>query len=133
MQLRYFVYPGFLVVCLLVFWRTIDYGYVTDYLGWLNRYRDGNWADVLHCFGYPGLHQFFHLINFTLYKIFGSNISGLGIVFIIAHASNSYLIYRTFRRLLDKVDDDKGGLIAIFTGMLFALSPYVIEVVTWDA
>ncbi len=133
MQLRHFIYPGFIVVCLLVFWKTIHYGYATDYLGWLNRYRDGSWSDVLTCFGYPGLHQFFHFVNYGLYIIFGSNIAGLGIVFILGHASTSYLIYRTFRLILNEVDDDKGGLISIFASMLFALSPYVIEVLTWDA
>jgi hypothetical protein len=133
LQLRHFIYPGFIVFCLLVFWRTIDYGYATDYLGWLNRYREGGWKDIFTSFGYPGLHQVFHLFNFILFKLFGSNVSGLGIVFIIAHASTSYLIYRTFRLLIEKIDEDKGGLISIFTGMLFALSPYSIEVVTWDA
>jgi hypothetical protein len=100
LQLRHFIYPGFIVFCLLVFWRTIDYGYATDYLGWLNRYREGGWKDIFTSFGYPGLHQVFHLFNFILFKLFGSNVSGLGIVFIIAHASTSYLIYRTFRLLI---------------------------------
>ncbi len=133
MQLRYFIYPFFIIVCLLVFWRTVDYGFATDYLGWLNRYREGSWADVITCFGYPGLHQFFHFINYSIYSIFGPDIKSIGIIFILAHANTSYLIYRTLRLLLSEIDEDKGGLISIFTAMLFTISPYGIEVLTWDA
>ena len=133
MQLRHFIFPVFIIVCLLVFWRTTDYGFATDYLGWLNRYRDGSWEDVWTCFDYPGLHQFFHFINYGVYVIFGANIKAIGILFIVAHASTSYLIYRTLRLFLNELDDDRGGIISIFTAMLFALSPYSIEVITWDA
>lgn len=133
MQLRFFIYPVFIIVCLLVFWRTIDYGFATDYLGWLNRYKSGSWTDIVTCFGYPGLHQFFHLINYIIFKITGPDIQTIGVIFILAHAHTSYLIYRTLRLWLSEIDDDRGGLISIFTSMLFALSPYCIEVLTWDA
>lgn len=133
MQLRKLIYPAFLLVCLLVFWQTRGYGFATDYLGWLNRYREGSWADVLTCFDYPGLHQFFHLINYAIYKVFGAHMWALGTLFIVAHASVCYIVYRTFRLLFYHADSDKSGLIALFTAILTALSPYCVEPMTWDA
>jgi hypothetical protein len=133
MQLRYLVYPGFIISCLLVFWNTRGYGFATDYLGWLYRYRDGNWGDVFTSFGYPGLHQVFHLVNYTIFKVFGTNIEAIGTLFIVAHGSLGYFINRVFRRLLEKVDEEKAGLIAFFTGVVFTLSPFCVEVVSWDA
>ena len=115
MQLRYLVFPAFLIVCFLVFMGTASYGYVTDYLGWLNSYRDGSYKDVLHCFGYPGNHQFFHLINYTLYLLIGKHQWAMGVVFILSHASLCYLIYRTFRYLMEMLEvDDLRTLHAAF-------------------
>ena len=133
MQLRLLIYPVFLLVCFLTFQSTKDYGYVTDYLGWLNRYRDSDFSDVWNCFGYPGMHQFFHLINFILYKLIGKNVAVMGTVFILTHASVCYLVYRTFRLILEAVNPEHAGLIALFTGIFTALSPYAIEPITWDA
>lgn len=133
MQMRILIYPAFLLVCFLVFMGTTDYGFVTDYLGWLNAYRDGSLRDVVHCFGYPGNHQFFHLVNYGLFKLIGSHQMAMGFVFIFAHASVCYLIYRTFRLLLEAVALEQGGLIALFAAIFSALSPYAIEPLTWDA
>lgn len=133
MQLRTLIYPAFLLVCFLVFAGTADYGYITDYLGWLNAYRSGSFKDVLTCFGYPGNHQFFHLINYLLYLLVGKHQMIMGFIFIFTHASVSYLVYRTFRTYLEGLGLDQGGLIALFTAMFTALSPYAIEVITWDA
>ena len=68
MQLRKLIAPIAILISLLLYWKSSNYGLVTDYMGWLNKYRAGDWTDIIHCFNYPGLHQFFHLINYTIYK-----------------------------------------------------------------
>lgn len=133
MQLRKLIYPAFIIFSLIVFWNTKDYGFVTDYLGWLIRYKEGGWKDILNCFGYPGLHQFFHLINFCLYKITDANIQAMGIIFICTHATVGYVSYRVFRLLLEQFDLEKSGIIALLAGVITTLSPYCVETITWDA
>jgi hypothetical protein len=133
MQLRKLIYPAFLIFSLIVFWNTKDYGFVTDYLGWLIRYKEGGWKDILTCFGYPGLHQFFHFINYSLYKITNANIQAMGIIFICTHATVGYVSYRVFRLLLEQFDLEKSGIFALITGVLTTLSPYCVETITWDA
>jgi hypothetical protein len=133
MQLRKLIAPVAILISLLLYWKSSNYGLVTDYMGWLNKYRAGDWTDIIHCFNYLGLHQFFHLINYTIYKLTLGNTFGLYLIFAITHGLVSYAVYRSLRVFTEWLEWEQGSLVAFFTAILFLVSPYQIETLTWKA
>ncbi len=133
MQLRSLILPIAVLISLILYYPTHNYGLVTDYLGWLNKYRAGDWGDIVHCFNYPGLHQFFHLINFTIYKITNADTFSLYLIFAISHGLVSYSVYRALRKIGEWFEWELSGIGAFFAALMFLLSPYSIEAVTWKA
>lgn len=125
--------PSFILGSLVLYSTTSNYGIVTDYLGWLNKYRAGGWAGIVNSFNYPGLHHFFHLVNFTIYKVIGPHLWGLYILFAMAHGIASYAFYKFLREIGNSFQYPKHRTIAFITSILFATSPYSAEVVTWKA
>jgi hypothetical protein len=133
MQLSKLIAPIAVIISMVLFYSTSNYGLVTDYMGWLNKYRDGGWTDVLHCFNYPGLHQFFHLINYAIFKITNADMFQLYLIFAITHGMVSYGVYRSLRKYAEWIKWGDGSLVAFFTAIVFLVSPYQIETVTWKA
>ena len=133
MQLRNLILPIAVLISLLLYYPAFEYGIASDYLGWLDKYDNGSWSDIWHSFGYHGLHQFFHLVNYTIFKLTKASPFGLYIVFSVTHGLASYCVYRFLRAISEYLDWDKGNLIAFFTAVYFLVSPYQIEVVTWKA
>lgn len=133
MQLRSLILPLAIVISILIYFPTHNYGLVTDYLGWLNKYRDGSWSDIAHCFNYPGLHQFFHLINYTIYKVTNAETFSLYLIFATMHGVVSYCVYRALRKVGEWLSYDQAGIAAFFAAIMFLFSPYQAEAVTWKA
>ena len=133
MQLRLLILPIALVLSLWLYYPTSNYGVVTDYLGWLNKYREGNWCDVLHCFNYPGLHQVFHFFNYLIYRLTLADQFSLYLIFSLTHGLVSYSVYRTVRRFGEWMKWESAGTASFFVGVLFLMSPYQVEPVTWKA
>ena len=133
MQLRQLIFPIAIILSLWLYYPSSNYGVVTDYLGWLNKYRAGSWSDVLHCFNYPGLHQVFHFVNYLIYKVTAADQFGLYLIFSITHGVVSYLIYRCIRYFGEWLAWGYAGTASFFVGLLFLMSPYQVEPVTWKA
>lgn len=107
---------------------------VTDFINWIYKYENGSLSDVWHCFGYPGLHQFFHFVNFSIYNIITTNTTAWYLVLSIMHGLNVYVIFTLGKALLKyfKVENISffwPGVIA-FTFLIF---PYNVETVIWKA
>lgn len=117
---------------MLVYYPTRNAGIVTDFLSWLYKYRDGSYADVIHCFDYIGHHQFFHLINYSIYKIIGLSHFGWYFVFALFHGINSFLL-QCFSAMWFKRWKLDLPYASIFIALLFLLSPYQVETLTWKA
>jgi hypothetical protein len=105
----------------------------TDFLGWIYKYRAGSYADVWDCFGYHGLHQFFHFINYSFYRIFGLNFWAWCLFFALLHGINASLVYILFQKILNSFELKKVKSIALISAILFLISPYQVEVLTWKA
>lgn len=127
------VLPVFVIASLLLYGTTSNYGIVTDYLGWLERYKEGSWSGILDCFGYPGLHQFFHSINYTTYKVIGPSLVGLYFVFALSHSLASFSVYKFLTYLGRSLGAKESKITALFAALLFLTSPYAAEVITWKA
>ncbi len=129
-NLNLLIFP---VLSLLFFYPTYKYGFVTDFLSWLYKYENGNWSDLKNCFGYDGLHHFFHLINFTVYKIIGKSVFGWYVVMALLHGVNGFLISVWVKRLLITYKLPRYGFLTWFVPISFLFSPYAIEPVVWKA
>lgn len=123
----------FILGSLILFFPSYRYGFVTDFLSWLHKYEGGSYADVITCFGYNGLHQFFHLINYSIYRLFEFNQLGWYFCFSVLHGFNGYMLFRVLYRILDDRHVRLAAWVSILTSACFMIGPYQIEAVVWKA
>ena len=125
---------GFLFIAFAILWYypARNYGFVSDFLGWFHKYQNGSYADVIHCFGYNGLHQFFHLLNFTVFKLFGTSSISWSILFAAFHGLNSFLVFILVKDLTDRWQLKLPHL-EWFAAVMFLIAPFQLEVVSWNA
>ncbi len=123
----------FPLLSLAVFFPTYKYGYVTDFLSWLYKYERGSWADIIDCFDYPGLHQFFHLVNFSVFKLVGKSFFGWYLVMSFLHGINGALIYIWLKKMNNSFQLGLTKGFYVFVVFCFMLSPYAVEPVVWKA
>ena len=119
---------------LCVFYPSRHYGMVTDFINWIYKYENGSFADVMHCFDYPGLHQFFHFVNFTIYKVISTNTIAWYMILSIMHGLNVFVIFKLGKEILNYFGNEKLGTqwLAV-VAFLFLIFPYNIETVIWKA
>ncbi len=119
---------------LLVYLPTYRYGIVTDFLSWLIKYNHGSLNDVWLCFGYSGLHQFFHLVNYTVFKIVGTSHLGWYLVLSTMHGINAFMVFRVMDRLQRRWMGNKNvTFMSLWIAGLFLFYPYNSEAVIWKA
>ena len=106
---------------------------VTDFLSWMLKYQNGDWSDVVNCFGYPGLHHFFHAINFCLYKVVGPSHLAWYLILSSMHGLVTYALHRWINRMNDS------GIINIPSKLIwliaigFLIFPFNVEAIVWKA
>lgn len=133
MKNRQWVFPAFLLACLITYIPSIGSGFVFDFPGWQQRYEAGQFSDVLHAFGYPSNQQAMHLFFYSLYKLF--YIQGIPwyLVFCGLHAFNVWLTYKWLSALNGRWNLRLQPSIVLLVCFIFLLHPYVIEPVVWKA
>ena len=125
---------AFIGLSLLLLYPSYQYGIVTDFLNWIHRYQSGNFGDIINCFNYPGLHQFFHLINYSFYLLAGTNHFTWYVLFAMLHGLNAYLVFKLSTKLLNHFKTPtRHELTALIIGILFLIYPYNLEAVIWKA
>jgi hypothetical protein len=128
---KYGVFAIYLIATWILYFQTIDAGFVTDWTGWQERYEAEGWVGVLHCFGEPILHQVLHFFSFLMFDLFGTNPLPWFLCFTILHALNATLFYQFTFRVLKKFEVENFKIIPWFAAFLFLSSPYQTEVVVW--
>ena len=119
----------FTAISWAVYWKTRNAGFVTDWFGWEYKYRAGSWRDVIHSFGYSGLHPVLHFFNYTMYSLFEKSGMAWFLVFATIHAFNAWQAGRLYNRLVgDRGIQQWNGLTI---ALLVLLSPYAAEPVVW--
>lgn len=127
----FFVYLFFLLSSLLLYYNTQDGRLSSDFYNWVYTYEKSQFSDILTCFGYPGLHYFYHLPFYFAYQLIGLNAIGWHILFIGLHALNGLLLFKWLKQWFPKYNWDEK--IAIIPTLFFVFSPYQTEVVSWGA
>lgn len=123
----------FFVVALAVYYPTAGGGFVTDEIGWLQNYQATGWKGIFNAFNDKSPHYVYHLVGFTLWKIFGLHGKGWMLFFVLLHAVNATLSLIVFKKLFTKAEASSPQLMALAGGLLFLLSPYQTEPLVWYA
>lgn len=121
----------FEVVMLVLYAPTLGAGFVTDFIGWQMRYEGGDFADILNCFGYPGLHQLLHLFFFSFYKIFDTQGLPWYLLFCSLHAVNAFALYQLFKKVFHRFSLPAPGEVSLSGALIFLVLPYQSEPVVW--
>lgn len=119
------------LLSLVIFLPTWQYGFTTDYLSWFYKYEKGNWFDALACFGYDGLHQVFHIINYPIHYLAGDSPFLHYVPYAILHGLNTFLFFRVLLKVISQCKIGSGVFIPLVAGLLFFISPYQVETLTW--
>ncbi len=120
-----------LVLSIAFYFPTYKAGLVTDWLSWYYWYQAGDFGDIIHCFGYRGLHQFFHLIHYPIFRLCDNSGFSWYLIYAFMHGVNAFLVFYTFRRLILFFKGDHSFWIALITAIIFLISPFQVEVLVW--
>jgi len=127
----YFVFLSFFLGVLLVHWPARNAGFVSDFLGWQELYDKGPWWAFIYSFGYGGHQQVLQLINYSMYKAFGTYGLPWYLLFCLFHTLNGWLLYFLLLKISELWGTPYGRFTAIFGALFFLFSPYHPEVTVW--
>lgn len=103
----------------------------SDFYNWVYTYQNEHVSALFTCYGYPGLHQLYHIPFFVAYKLFGLNSTLWIAFFVFLHSINAYLVHYWAKLWLDKLK--KSNYWSVFAALLFLISPFQTEAVAWGA
>ncbi|MEI6410949.1 MAG: hypothetical protein WCR52_16300 [Bacteroidota bacterium] len=121
----------FLLGTLLIHWPAHQAGFVSDFLGWQDLYNKGSFWGVFNSFGYGGHQQVLQLINYTMYKIFGTYGIPWYVLFCTMHAINGWLLYRFILKISELWGIPDARWSAVAGALFFLFSPYNPEATVW--
>lgn len=132
----------FFVLVHLLYWKTWQAGFVTDFTGLQERLDGAPFIDFLNCFGFPALHQVTNFFLYWFYFCFDTQALPWYLIYTSLHIINGYLVYRLSQQLLTKdtfptIGSNTNHLIslasspAFLAALLFLVCPYNAEAVIW--
>jgi hypothetical protein len=110
-------------------------GWVSDTLGWLDAVRHQSFWDFVSRkgFGVRSFYQLTQIVTWCLYQAFGSNPWAWHLLHLSLHALNATLLFTFLKRLVKDSGIEQVSFIAFAPSALFCCSPYVSEVIVWEA
>jgi hypothetical protein len=110
-------------------------GWVSDTLGWLQAVRTQSFYDFVarKGFGVPSFYQLTQIVTWSLYQVFGANAWAWHLLQLSLHALNSLLLFTFLRGLFQDSEVRSAEVLAFVAAALFCTSPYVSEVIVWEA
>ncbi|HRK80337.1 MAG TPA: hypothetical protein PLZ12_02785 [Saprospiraceae bacterium] len=115
----------------IAYFSTWNAGFVTDFTGLQWRLEGAAWHEFLHCFGFPALQQFLHLILYVFYNAFKANGLPWYLLFTTLHIANTVLLKQLIGSVAGRLNLSSPEWAAWAAALLFALSPYQTEVLVW--
>ena len=121
----------FATVVHLLYAKTVQAGFVTDFTGLLGRLDGAPFLDFLTCFGFPAMHQVTNFFLFIFVKYFGVHGLPWYLVHTSLHIANGFLGYCLIKKILSNGGMEQPTLPALAAALLFLLSPYQADAVVW--
>jgi hypothetical protein len=125
------IFSIFYLLSILFYFQAREGMLTSDFYNWIYIYETQPISQLITCYGYPGLHQMYHIPFFIAYKIFGLNAKAWILLFTFIHSVNATLLLVFSRKILTLSHRPTG--FAIVPALLFLLSPYQTEAVAWGA
>lgn len=131
----FLVFTGTFLLLLALYWPTRNAGWVSDTLGWLDAVRTQSFADFVNRsdFGVRSLYQTTQTATWIGYRLFGANRLAWHLLHITLQALNAALLFAFFRQLLGDSKLPNVTATSLLAVVLFILSPYLSEVLVWEA
>lgn len=129
------VFAGSFILLLVLYWPARNAGWVSDTLGWLDAVRTQSFGDFVDRsgFGVRSLYQTTQIATWILHRLFGTNRLAWHLLFCALQALNAALLFSFFRQLLRDSKLENAPETAVLALLLFSLSPYLSEVIVWEA
>jgi len=123
----------FLFVCIsyILYAPTIGAGFVTDFVGFLQRVEEHGPGGFINSFGFPALQPVLNAFLITFYQLFELNGWGWFFIFSGLHGLNAFLVFKLAHRLSKIHLNDENIFWPIIAGLIFLCSPYQSEAVVW--
>lgn len=121
----------FLALVHLLYARTWQAGFVTDFTGFMHRLDGASFSGVWDCFGFPAMHQVTNFFLYLFVKWFGVGGIGWYLAFTSLHVANCFLGFLLAKKIFEKSGHTQPFSPALMASLLFLLSPYQAEVLVW--
>ncbi len=121
----------FLALVHLLYARTWQAGFVTDFTGFMHRLDGATFSGVWDCFGFPAMHQVTNFFLYLFVKWFGVGGNGWYFAFTSLHVVNGFLGFLLAKKIFEKNGHTQPFAPALMASLLFLLSPYQAEVLVW--
>jgi hypothetical protein len=130
---RMFLFLWLLLFCL--YYPARRAGYVADFTGWLNDIRESSFWDHINrtYFHVKSLYHFTQFVTWALFQLFGTHHILWHITHISLHALNGTLLYTIARRIMEETGVRNCQPIALAGVLLGCITPYLSEVIVWEA
>jgi hypothetical protein len=115
----------------LIYGKTVNAGFVTDFTGLMERLEGAPFRDFLRCFGFPALHQVTNFFLYLFVKGFGTNGLPWYLVFSTLHVANGFLGFLLGKKIFGKAGMESPAVAALMAASLFLFSPYGADAVVW--
>lgn len=122
-------------VLFLLYLPAAKAGFVSDTTGWVQSLERDTFLDYINRthFGVKSMYQLTQLNTWLLYQAFGTSVWAWHLVHVTLHAANCFLLYVFCTKLFTKAGLQYPARPALFGSLLFGISPYISEVVVWEA
>lgn len=132
---HFYVYFGIWawLVTLAIYFPARNAMLIDDGLSGLWDFQQYGWQGYWHSYGMKSFYHSYFAFLGILYALFGTNPLGWFLVFTALHAINTALVFRATLVLFEWIRNTHAVWIALFTSLLFLLSPYQSENIIWAA
>jgi hypothetical protein len=129
------IFALFWVALFVLYMPAARSGWVSDTLGWLEAVRTQSFPDFVNRKGFsvPSYYQLTQAVTWCLYQVLGANRWAWHLLQLSLHALNATLLFTLLRGIFKDSKIGRAEMPAFIAAALFCTSPYVSEVIVWEA
>lgn len=130
------VFLGFGIILVIVYRKTIPAFFVSDDFSFLFGIQQYGISRIFSNYSDTFFIPVFYLFNYITYLLFGLNAMLHNIVNLLMHLLNGFMVFLLVRKVFAAAYPVTNGgrevfIMAFFTGLLFLVNPYQVEVAGW--
>lgn len=132
---RGYLYGLFWIILFIIYLPAAKSGFVSDTTGWLQSVRDDSFMDYINRsrFGVKSMYQLTQFNTWALYQLIGARAWPWHLIHLSLHALNCLFLFTFCKRLFADSGIKQPYIPALMGSLLFCISPYISEVLVWEA